>query len=77
MNKHLQKIIDEYLDYKIVFQDELTRKTMDIIRFINVWYFYHHILTKTSDNIWFSGKNIINYGLHIRNSNNKYWYVDI
>jgi hypothetical protein len=48
INKHLIKIINGYIDYKLAFEDELLNKTYSIQHGTNNWYFYDDYFTHPS-----------------------------
>lgn len=61
LNKYLQKIINEYISYKHVFQNELIKNTEQIVDYTNFFYWYRHILSTTPDNILDQGE-FFNFG---------------
>jgi hypothetical protein len=74
----LQRIINEYINYKLVFEIELINKTENINRYLNMWFYYERILT-LADNVFRLNDSLSNWGyeIHYNKGRFKHWFIGI
>jgi hypothetical protein len=77
MNKHLIKIVNDYIDNKLPYIDELEKITSIIYRDINDWRYYLNYNIKYHKSVSSSVYGVgfrFNYRYRIRNYK-QYWYI--
>jgi hypothetical protein len=76
-NKHLSKIILEYVNTEIIYKTELLYRTIDLYKDNCYWYTYDKYCICFEENGVHNGRDIIDGHYYYRFQNKlKCWYVD-
>lgn len=76
---HLIKIINNYIDYKLIFEEELIYKTEDISLELNRYHFYNRYKHGLIFNSFYKGMPYVIWGSYLYKHskfNNDRWYLE-